>query len=291
MVNNMLYGILTAMGTGLCWSCIGIVLSCCASRNLPLIPYSFLQAVLTGTAALFMVDFQKFDLHDFLILMLFVFTAGFLNSVGQKTVHRAMEQGNHAPAWAISQSALIIPFLTGIFLFQNRGSTGQWIGTVLIVSGILVPVLKEIKHISGYFVYALAAFLIFGAVQTLYGIPSQLSNFKDVAGFRSLAAACGGAAGWFLSAMCSKSSLRFNRKILLIACEMVLVQLVSLRLFFISLDTLSAASCGNIAFPLMTGANISGFAVYSIFIRREKTALLDKIGFCMVIAGLVFIAI
>lgn len=287
----MLYGILLSIGTGLCWTCFGIVLSCCASNRLAVVPYSFLQTFLTGTAALFLIDFRKFAPHDFVFLTAFVFLAGFLNSFGQKTVYNAMKRGNHAPVWAISQSALIFPFLAGIVLFHNRGSVGQWIGTLLISAGILTPSAKEMKRFSGWFCAALAAFFIFGVIQTLYSIPSQLCGFDDAAGARPLAAAWGGTAGWLVIAGCGGTSLRFDRKTLSVAGMMVLVQLASLRLLFSSLDALSAVSCANIAFPLMTGANIAGFAAYSIFIRREKNSLMHKIGFCMVIAGLVFLSL
>ena len=287
----MLNGILFAICTGLCWTCIGIVLSCCASRKLPIIPYSFLQTFLTGAAAFLLIDFQQFTMADLCILAGFVFTAGLMNSMGQYTVHLAMKSGNHAPVWAISQSALIFPFLTGIIFFHNQGSLGQWIGTVLIIAGILTASAKDIRSTSKCFLIAFTAFFVFGGTQILYGLPTQLYRFCDVAGARPLAAAWGGSAGWLLIAGCTRTSLHFDRKIFLIAGIMVLIQLIALRLFFVSLDSLAAVNCENIAFPLMTGANLFGFAVYSIFIRREKTSRMDKIGFSMVIAGLLSIAL
>ena len=57
------------------------------------------------------------------------------------------------------------------------------------------------------------------------------------------------------------------------------------------IDQRASENCVNIAFPLMTGTNISAFAVYSIFIRREKTSLTDRIGFLLALAGLFFIAL
>ena len=287
----MLNGILLSICTGLCWTCIGIVLSCGASQKLAIIPYSFLHTLLTGLAFLFLIDFQKFGLSDFVILMSFVFSAGLLNSFGQFTVHNAMKRGNHAPVWAISQSALIFPFLTGVLLFHNHGSAGQWLGTALITAGILVPAMKDIRNISGWFFPALTAFVLFGAVQVLYGLPAQLYGFQDAAGARPLASIWGGNAGWLLIAGYTRTSLRFDRKLLLIVAVMVVVQMISLRLFFVSLDALAAVNCGNLAFPLMTGANISGFAAYSMIFRREKTSRMEKIGFCMVLAGLLFISL
>ena len=119
----MLNGILFAICTGLCWTCIGIVLSCCASRKMAIIPYSFLQTFLTGAAAFLLIDFQQFTMADLCILAGFVFTAGLMNSMGQYTVHLAMKSGNHAPVWAISQSALLFP----LWSFQFMWVTVQWV--------------------------------------------------------------------------------------------------------------------------------------------------------------------
>ena len=178
----MLSGILSSICTGLCWTCIGIVLSCCASRKLAIVPYCFLQTFLTGAAAFLLIDFRQFTTGDLCILAGFVFTAGLLNSTGQYTVHSAMKCGNHAPVWAISQSALIFPFLTGIVFFHNQGSLCQWIGTVLIIAGILTPSAKDIRSTSRCFLIALTAFFVFGVTQVLYGLPTQLYRFCDAAG-------------------------------------------------------------------------------------------------------------
>ena len=287
----MLTGVLLAIATGLLWTVYGIVLSCCASKKLAVVPYSILQSFVTGALTLPMIDFKAVTARDLGIIAGFIFLAGVLNSQGQYAVHQAMKRGNHAPVWAISQAALIFPFLVGVLLFHNRGSVWQWLGTALVVAGILAPAAKEFRHVGGWFPTALAAVFIFGAVQVLYALPMQLCAFRDAAGLRPIAAAWGGAAGWLVIAAYSRSSLRCDRRTFAIALAMALVSLISLRLFFLALDALTAAKCESIAFPLLTGSNISGFAVYSIFIRREKHSLADKIGFALGLAGLVCIAL
>lgn len=287
----MLTGILLAIATGLLWAVCGVVLSCCASRKLAIVPYSILQSFLTGAATLLLIDFRAITAHDLGILAAFIFLAGFLNSLGLYAVHLAMKRGNHAPVWAISQAALIFPFLVGVLFFHNRGNIWQWLGTLLTVAGILTPAAKEFRRISGWFPTALAAFFVFGAVQVFYGLPLQLFAFRDAAGMRPLATAWGSTVGWLAIAAYSRSSIRCDRRTLAVAVAMVLESLISLRLFFLALDALAAANCENIAFPLLTGANISGFAAYSIFIRHERNSLADKTGFGLVLAGLVFISL
>ena len=67
-----------AICTGLCWVCIGIVLSTCASKKLSIVSISLLHTLLTC----FLVDFQKITAGEALVMMGFVLLAGCLNASG-----------------------------------------------------------------------------------------------------------------------------------------------------------------------------------------------------------------
>ena len=84
----MLTGILLAVATGLLWTVYGVVLSCCASKKLAVVPYSILQSFVTGALTLPLIDFRAVTGRDLGILAAFVFSAGFLNSLGQYAVHQ-----------------------------------------------------------------------------------------------------------------------------------------------------------------------------------------------------------
>ena len=283
--------ILFAILTGGCWTLIGIILSRCASGKLNILAYSLLQTVFTGTAAILLaVPFSGFSGRDFGLLALFVFTGGAFNSIAQWLTQRAMACGNRSLVWAVSQSAIIFPFLVGVTVFHNRSTPGQWLGTFIVIVGVLLPELGAWRDFRKSVTLTLLAFLVFGLVQSLYSIPSQLGTLKAVS-LRPALSAYGGFAGWLLIARHHATPLRFNRTTLVFAAVMTIVQLASLKLFFLSLDSLAEHGYCNIGLPLITGANIIGFALYSAIFLREPLKRLNIIGLAIVFCGLLLLAI
>ena len=78
----MLFGLFMAICTGLCWVCIGIVLSTCASKKLSIVSISLLHTLLSCLVTCFLVDFQKITASEVLVMMGFVLLAGCLNASG-----------------------------------------------------------------------------------------------------------------------------------------------------------------------------------------------------------------
>ena len=288
----MTLGFLLAALTGLSWTVIGVVLSCCAKQRLDVITYSMIQTAITTVLAFFFYAHPgKVEMREAWIPVLAVFGAGALNSIAQMVVKSAMAHGNHGPVWTISQSALIIPFLAGVVFWGNRGTTGQWLGTGLIVGGILIPALGKFRNFKLWVRPALVAFLLFGVVQTLYMIPSQLAGYRDSAGLRPMLVAFGGLAGWELVRVQRQAKFILNRATLILAPGMAVLSLVSLKLFFLGLDQLSRAGLGNVGIPLIVGCNIVGFSLYSLLILRERFSRLETSGMLAVLTGIAAIAI
>ena len=287
----MWIGFLLAVLTGLSWTAIGIVLSFCARKNFDVIAYSLAQTLFCTllTLAVYLHP-GAFAWKPFLLLAACIGTGGFLNALAQLLVRHAMTLGCHGPVWAISQSALVIPFLAGVLLFGNAGSAGQWIGTALIACGILIPACGEMHAPGRWLVPTLVTFLLFGIVQTLYLVPSQLPGFDDASGVRPALASLGGFAGWCLPAAIRKERTRWDRRTLLPAFGMALLSLASLKIFFLSLDRLSTAGFGNAAVPLIVGANILGFAIYSRIVLKERPTRMETLGMTAVLGGVSAIA-
>ncbi len=257
----MWQGFLLAILTGFTWTAIGVVLSRCAKRSFDVVAYSLAQTFFGILfTALCYIRFGEIVWRELLILLVLVGTGGVINSIAQMVVRQAMSRGNHGPVWAISQAALVIPFLAGVVLWGNTGSVGQWLGTGLIAGGILIPVAEQFRSQRNVLLPTLVAFLLFGLVQTLYAAPSQIPDFHDSAGLRPT---------------------------LGLALFMALLSLVSLKIFFLGLDQLSRAGLGNVGIPLIVGANILGFAFYSRVVLRERPSKPETAGSAMVLAGIV----
>lgn len=286
----MALGFLFAALTGLTWTAIGVVLSGSAKNRFDLVTYSVIQTAVTGVLAFLLYARPSEAAEGALLPMLAVFGAGALNSVAQMVVKTAMERGNHGPVWTVSQSALVIPFLAGVVLWGNPGTAGQWIGTALIAGGILIPAAGKFHDCRNWLGAAVVALLLFGVVQTLYALPSQLAGNRDPGGLRPMLVAFGGMAGW-LPILLLRRKFSPNRNTLVLALGMALLSLVSLKLFFLGLDHLARAGFGSVGIPLVVGCNIAGFSLYSLLILRERLSRIEISGMLAVLAGIAAIAI
>ncbi|UKI33133.1 MAG: hypothetical protein L6W00_06475 [Lentisphaeria bacterium] len=208
----MWQGFLLAILTGFTWTAIGVVLSRCAKKSFDVVAYSLAQTFFGILfTALCYIRFGEIVWRELLILLVLVGTGGVINSIAQMVVRQAMSRGNHGPVWAISQAALVIPFLAGVVLWGNTGSVGQWLGTGLIAGGILIPVAEQFRSQRNVLLPTLVAFLLFGLVQTLYAAPSQIPDFHDSAGLRPTLVSLGGFAGWCLVMSSRRERPAWNR--------------------------------------------------------------------------------
>jgi len=287
----MALGFLYAVLTGLSWTVIGAVLSGGANNRFDLVAYSVIQTAATGVLALlFYARPSGAAAEGMLLPALAVFVAGAVNAIGQLVVKTAMTRGNHGPVWAVSQSALVIPFLAGVMFWGNPGTAGQWIGTALITGGILIPAAGKFRDCRVWLGPAVAALLLFGVVQTLYALPSQLAGGRDPGGLRPMLAAFGGTAGW-LPVLLLRRKFSPDRRTLILALGMSVLSLVSLKLFFLSLDRLARAGLGSVGIPLVVGCNIAGFFLYSLLVLRERPGRIEISGMLALLAGIAAIAI
>lgn len=288
----MLLGFTLAILTGLTWTLIGVVISRCARANFDMVAYSLAQTGVTAVLTFLVYAVPgRIEWRSLLLLTLLVFSGGLLNSLAQMTVKKAMERGDHGPVWAISQAALVIPFLAGVLLWGHPGNLGQWLGTALIAGGILVPVLGKFHDLRHWLLPTLVAFVLFGLVQTLHAAASQLPACRDTAELRPTLVALGGLTGWEIVRRHQQRRLRWELRTAGLTLAMALLSLASLRMFFLSLDQLSRNGLGNVAMPLIVGSNILGFAFYSLLVLRERPDRRARVGMLGVLAGIVVLAL
>ncbi len=288
----MLTGFLLAVFTGLTWCAIGMVLSRCARDHFDAVAYSLIQGA--GSAVftfLCYVNTAEFELRTAWPLILLIVGAGVVNGSSQAFVKRAMSRGHHGPVWAISQSALVLPFLFSCFVFGERGTVFQWGGTVLIAAGILIPVAGEFRRAREWFLPAFLSFLMFGLCQVLYLFPSREAVFADPAHLRPTLVCLGNLTGWSLVGICRGTRPEFSRAVTLTGIGMALLSVLSLKAFFESLDILTRCGLGGIGIPVVVGSNIAFFALYALVILREKNKPRDWAGLAAVLAGIVCIAL
>ena len=287
----MFYGILLAILTGLCWTSFGIILSFTARKKLDVILFGIIQNFCCMVLALiFFVKWQNFSWAAAIPILPYVLTAGILNATGQYITKCAMQYGHNGLAWAISQSSMVIPFITGVLFFQQKSSLWQYAGVILMLATILLPNLTVKRQNGKWLTASLTAFMIFGIVQTLYLILS-LRGISDPINLRPALAAMGMIVGWSGISAITRHRFEVQKSLIFTGGTMSLISITSLVLFFLTLDKLSQLQLGNIAIPLMIGSNICAFTLYSIFTIREKNSWKEYLTVAALLLGLVLMTV
>ena len=285
----MIKAIIIAILTGLCWTSFGIILSFTARNKRDVVLFGIVQNFCCFVSALlFFVKWNNFDWIQTVRFIPLILSGGILNAIGQYTTNRAMQKGHNAIVWAISQSSMIVPFIVAAVCFHQSGSWQQWVGVLLILSGIILPNLPQAGKNTRWLLVALAAFLLFGLVQTCYLLPTFF-KLSDPVNIRPAAAALGAVLGWSMTAVVTKHRFEVQKSLIIAACGMSLISTVSLVLFFLALDQLARYDLSNIAIPLMVGSNIFAFVLFSMLTIREKCSWKEFSTLAALLAGLVML--
>ena len=307
----MLAGLILILLTGLAWGGCGVVLSYVSSRETDLDGFSFLAATV-GTLACWVIFPEYAKIAETGISLPVIKLAGLMMLAGAFArtgllfMQYAMKHGNHSVSWSIGQSALVLPFLSGLILFGNRCAWWQGIGVALITGGLSLfgiagkntPAMRHPRQPSnsrsrepGYhwILLALLAFLLLGSEQTLKTIPSVFPGWDDTYGLRIPMASLGG----FLA--CSGIMLarkaRPVAKHLKPALGLVMISLPGQWMLFKALDTLGARQMAGIVFPAAVGICILTFSAYCRFMLHEKNNRAGSAGIALVTAGIVLVAL
>lgn len=286
----MTSGILLSILTGLTWTAIGIVLSRCARGSFDLLAYSLLQTLCSGITALLLYTDPNGLPSTTLALPALILSAGCINALAQYYVRQSMTAGNHAPIWAMMQAAMLLPFFAGILLFHTRPSIPQYIGITLLILGVFLPSLHPSKSPKSWRRPAWIAFLLYGILQTLYLLPSHLPLFHDPAGLRPALACFGNLSGWILITASHHHKPTFSPKAIIIAATMTLIHVIGSKTFFSSIDILAHSNASAMAIPLMQGANIIAFSLYSISLH-QKHSLREFSALFLMLLGFLLLAL
>ena len=294
-------GILIAVGTGLIWTFIGIVMSHCSRSKMDFLSYytanSLFSTILT------MAVYFRWDVvvggHVMNpgALTAFIVSSGIVNAIGLAVMQMAMKSGHNGLIWAIGQSALAIPFLCGIFLFGEHGSLLKFAGIGMILSGMLVPSLLGQKDANGasggqtWLKLTFAAFLLFGLGQTLQSVPSYWPAWQDNANIRPTLGCAGSFAGALAFSACLGKFSLPDRRTLLLALAMSALNAFSVKLFYVALDRLSACGIASLCFPLIVGSCILGFSAYSLVVIRERSHWFNWFGLGATLTGIFSISL
>ena len=281
-------GLAFALFTGLCWSAIGIVLSCCAKEKQDVISYSLLQTALAAAACFVIYSSPGKIVFNcgFYLLCTVILAAAMLNALAQYLIKRAMDSGSYAPVWAMAQTAMLFPFLCGVICWGNRINGLNILGLVLLLAGILLPCRKGFRQPGNWLGLALAALLCYGILQTLYLLPSHMKELADPGTIRPALACLGNFIGWSIIAVGRREKHRITPTVIRMALIMVVLHTASVKTFFAALDALGKAGAGGIGIPFMLGVNLATFGFYTFIFLKEKQTFENLIAELLIPIGL-----
>jgi len=304
----MLFGVIAMIVAGLSWITSGYIMSNAPRANIDIRAQ---MVIMFCTAFLLMsgIGFACFGLPentpDNRIVFYSILVAGLFNTLQFVFVTAAMQRGPNGIIWAIAQSGVVIPFLTGIFFFESKAGMVQWIGFSCIILALVVNGLAKNNQNTAYGKWkllALLSFLVTGLSQTLQNIPSYLKGSDGVpAAWRTCCFYLSLALGPVIVATMTGSRKKLMKNIsdsvrkrkvwlytMLIICTSFIADWAFL---YPGMDSLAKAGYGAIAYPLMVGTAIVGFEVYSMVALKERPTAAQLLTMLLCLVGCVVLGI
>lgn len=292
----MYTGILIAVITGLIWAITGVIMSHCSRSKVDYMSYYITNSL--TSLFLTMLIYTKWNairnMERPVSLSVCILGAGVATAIGLAVMQKTMKNGHNGLIWVIGQSALIIPFLSGVFLFGEPAELMKFVGVGLILIGMLFPVLMKKRNPSmetgsdnnTWIGLMAVVFFVLGFGQTFQSIPSYWNGWQDSANIRPSLNCAGCFAGAVIFSLFTGKIPLPSFRIFLFAASRSLINIVSIKLFYVSLDRLSKFGMVSVGFPLIVGACIVGFSFYSLLILREKSHWFNWGGMAATLLGL-----
>ena len=299
----MLWGIFSLVLVGLSWTVVGAVMGLAPKKKLDPAVLQLTGAVITVTTCSFLLpgtDINTIDGTTLFWVGLDYWATGALNCIMLILMALSMQKGPNGIIWAIIQSAMIFPFMTGMIFFGVEPKAVRIAGLLLILLSLALSGFgKENSSKKGKWkLMAFAAFLITGVVQNLANLPSYFESAQKITPvYRALFLASGVLTTAVIRVIWQRNwnSFRENLKskwLWIFTFALQFFGLIFAILFqYPGMDALARCGLGSVSYPLLVGSCLVGFSLYSMFILKEKNSLLQfaSLGCCL--AGIIMICL
>ena len=300
----MIFGIIAMLLVGISWIVWGYVAGVANRRKLNMELMVACSAAL-GAAVSLPIALGK-GLPDFtspqvLVIMGWIVLGGILNFAQLQFMNRAMNFGPNGIIWAIIQSAMIFPFLTGILFFGVKANFIRIMGMVLLLISLALSGLSRPNKTTGngrWKMLAFAAFIITGFVHNFANIPSYFESVQRITPyFRSLMGASGAFIAAFLLLFFQKKTKLFientkSKWLWIFSMGLQFFSLIfAIYLFYPGMDTLARCGAGSLSYPLLVSSCLIGFFFYSLLVLKERNTPLQYASLACCLTGIVMICL
>lgn len=301
----MFFGILSLIFVGLTWSLIGVVMGSAPKQHLDTSLIQMFGAFISGTVGMtifWLLPRAECSWKIWLLTCGVFFVGGLINFIMLQVMSYAMTRGPNGVIWSLVQSALILPFLTGVVFFNNALTLPRILGMTAILTAIVLFAIGKdtsTEKRNGWKKLTILAFILAGIVLNLNNTPSY---FREADNVSSLARTCAGAFGTLMGAVVWNLAFLSPRKIETIRSSLHNLRLwkyimllpisglfTSWFLMYPGMNSMAKAGAGALSYPLMISSCIFGFNIYSILLLREKLTSSGIAGTLLCLVGSVMI--
>lgn len=292
---NHSLGIAQLIATGLLWTVTGMIFSYAARRGLRLLAFAFSANFFTALLAWCACDWSAIRagglpaLPAFTVLVSF---GGLLNATGMLLIMAAMRRGHQAGSWTVSQSAMVVPFLAGMIIWQERPTHVNLAGMLLIFASLCLfgrraAVRDADTPGQGWFGLAMLAFVLIGVSQTLFTVPSHWSGWTDPGRLRVPLLTSAAALVLGIIGLCRRDLPGAREMAAGFGCSFI--SLAGSTLLFTGMDNLAATGLVSLVYPLAVGTCIVGFGLQTRFRLKEPLGLTGTLALCAGVAGVLLL--
>ncbi len=308
-MNPVMQGFIITLITGLIWGGVGIVFSRVVKRNIGFSSFMLLASGLILIFSLFIIpDYGAIMSGDassrIFELLLVMLAVSVTANIGFLKMRGAMQCGHHGFAWAIAQSAMVLPFIFALFFWKEKAEIPRVAGIILILTSFIFLSLKEIRSPgktdnlkstgpgSGlrWIVFSISAFVLIGISQIFSILPSHWDNWSDRGALRVPLYSGFTFIFWTAYAFMKGEKISLKGTCLYSSVYALLVLAGQITLYK-SLDVMAAAKISSIVYPLAVGTCIMTVVAYSAFKLREDFGISGIVGIFMSLLGIILISI
>jgi len=286
--------------TGLIWCANGIIFSYAARRSLDFVSIMVIATFMGAFLCWIFISKPQMILAGaaprFGELAVVMVSAGIIGTIGVIIMQKAMRSGHHGIVWTISQFALIVPFLFGVFVFHEPTTWLKNVGMICVLASLIAFGLGQTrsrhqpgKSLLAWFPLTMVAFVILGIHQSITLIPGYWKNWQDVANVRGALINTGFFISYLIALIFSRRLP--NREALKLGLLSGIFVFVSPITLFGSMDFLAKANMLSMVFPLAVGTCIIAFVIYSVLFLKEQSSFGTLAGIVAGIAGLMLISL
>ncbi|MBR7118853.1 MAG: hypothetical protein IKC77_01480 [Lentisphaeria bacterium] len=309
--HSSVFGIISLVFLGLSWCLVGAIAGNAPKKNIRM-EHLLLSGGLIAALIIFifmLISGVSYTSNTPKIALYLTLAAFFASGVCCYFQHvltsRAMQNGPNGVIWALTQSAMIFPFIAGIVFYGVKFTILRLAGIILVLAALVIfGGTKEHGSSSGKGKWKLDAFTVLIVISFSQVVTSLPFYYKETEGVSAPLCICcmmlgyaAAAAALMAPKMDKAALLEFKnavcRRDFWVYCILLLptAAVIAVILEIPGMRAMADNGLGGMSFPLMVGSCICGFSLYSAVVLKERFKAAELVALAFCIGGLCMLCI